>query len=659
MSQPNRLSGTLPPEFSRAHVDPARPLRFTLDGHAVTGFAGDTVLSALLANGIDTAGLRADFPVALDAHTAPAIALDGNAGRPDLAMPMALCPAVDGAAFVTIAPRRAVAPVKRLARLFGRAPKSLGLDLDKGLALPGTWIDTPPGRIESAEVVIVGGGVAGLSAALRAARHKAKVVLIERDPVLGGVSEYFGKAEGEPAPDALIAELAAKVAGSAAIKTYTATEAFDCNDGTVEAIRVAIEGGVPRPERLAFTGRHILLATGCAERLPVFPGNRLPGVIPSVFAWRMAAQFNVWRERSAHVHTATNAGYRMALLGSGSSIDIRRASDPRAHPQTRFIEFCKAYGFRLGWGAALAEVTQADGGLDIHLADAGTGIAQEGGIVADSLLVSGGWQPELALWLRAGGAVRWDDAQKRLVPVGSAGNLAFIGAAAGFLSLPGCAESGRAMADWLLKGEETAIADPQIAPMFETPDGGLHVSRPRRRGLPPAHTGITGPNRLPEPPQTGWRSLVTRAQPPAADPAAALDPLDVTGAIISGTLSPEAAPAWCAERCILPRGFMARPLPDPTPPDTSVPGWLAGRFGAGQGVWRIAAETGRMFEPGCLIFANTDDTDPFAAIGVVLGDANGAFSALMAHREMEPGDTVYVRDGLACTAVQLGKRGEV
>lgn len=656
MSQPNRLADQRPPEFSCAAIDPARSLRFTLDGRTIVGFEGDTVLSALLADGVDTAGTRSGFPVALDAHSAPAIALDGNAKRPDLAMPMALCPAMDGAAYVSIGTRRTITPAARLMKLFSRPSRSLGLDLDAGQALPGPWIDTPAARRESADVVVVGGGVAGLSAALRAARNKAKVVLIERDPILGGVSEYFGKAEGEPAPDALIATLVAKVAAASAIKVYTGTQAFDCNDGVVDTIGVSVEGGVPRPERLAFSGKHVILATGCAERLPIFPGNRLPGVRGSTFSWRMAAHFNVWPGRSAHVHTTTNVGYRMALLGSGAGIDIRRSSDPRAHPQTRFIEFCKAYGFRLGWGAAPATVLEADGSLEIRLADIETGAMQDGAIHAESLILSGGWQPELALWLRAGGTARWDHARQCLVPVGHAGSLAFAGAAAGFLSLPGCAASGEATADWLLSGTQTEIADPQIDPIFETPDGMPFFSHPRRRDLPPAHRGITGPDRLPEPPLSGLKAFLTRTQPTVADPAMALDPLDVAGAIASGALAAEAAPAWCAERCILPRGFAPRALPAQRDEASGLPVWLAGRFGPGQSVWQLVAETGRVFDPGCLLFPNTDETDPLAAIGVILGETNGTLRALLAHRGIGSGDAIYVRDGLTCTAIRLDQK---
>src|SRR5690606_13340261 len=146
-----RLNGELPPEFSRPVIDRAQPLRFRLNGRPITGFMGDTVLSALLASGIGTTGMLAGSPLALDEHTAPAIALAGNEERTDPAMPAVLCPAVNGASFVTLGPRPG-APASLLSRLLMRRRNSLGLLYRSGSAEPGGWIDTPAARHVAVDV---------------------------------------------------------------------------------------------------------------------------------------------------------------------------------------------------------------------------------------------------------------------------------------------------------------------------------------------------------------------------------------------------------------------------------------------------------------------------------------------------------------------------
>ena len=82
-------------------VDRSRPLQFRLDGRTYSGFAGDTILSAVLAAGVDTAGQRGGVALALTTSHAPAIVPEDQAGDPWHALPMERTPATDGASYVT------------------------------------------------------------------------------------------------------------------------------------------------------------------------------------------------------------------------------------------------------------------------------------------------------------------------------------------------------------------------------------------------------------------------------------------------------------------------------------------------------------------------------------------------------------------------------
>src|SRR5690606_40857190 len=124
--------------------------------------------------------------------------------------------------------------------------------------------------------------------------------------------------------------------------------------------------------------------------------------------------------------------YRMALLGAASGKTILRTGDQRIDPQTRFIEFCKAYGYRLGWGNAVAAVSKARRGtLSVAMADAATGASSGEPVTCDRLIAAAARQPDLNLWVRAGGGIGWDT--EHLAPSGTLDGvvLAEIGRAAG------------------------------------------------------------------------------------------------------------------------------------------------------------------------------------------------------------------------------------
>ena len=645
-----RLNGELPPEFSRPVIDRAQPIRFRLNGRPITGFMGDTVLSALLANGIGTAGMLAGSPLALDEHTAPAIALAGNEERPDLAMPMALCPAVNGASFVTLGPRPG-APASLLSRLLMRRRDSLGLLYRGGSAEPGGWIDTPATRHIAADVAIVGGGVAGLSAALAAAQRGLRVCLVEKEPTLGGLSVFYGKADGEPAPEDMIAGLVEKLGETGLITLLPATLAFDLEAGQIEAIRVTVKDSIPQPERLSIAAQTVVLATGTLGALPIFAGNRLPGVIEAGFAWRMAARYNIWPGRNALIHTATNVGYRMALLGAASGKTILRTGDQRIDPQTRFIEFCKAYGYRLGWGTAIAAVSPARrGALSVAMADAETGASSGEPVAYDRLIVSAPRQPDLDLWARAGGNVHWNAEAGHLVPAGTLDGVVLAGSVAGYRSLAGCVDHGRAALD----GQERTVPDPQIDPIFETPDGKLTVSHPQARNTAPAFLAAGATRRLTTPPARGWGRLIDLAGD-RMEPWGALTLPEITGEIVAGRLDPAFAANLCAERCVLPR-LVAPGRTEPQShhhPSDGIPPYLEHRFGSGQAQWTLSPSEARRFDPGCLIFANTDHHAPLDAIGVVLADQSGTVRALLNAQGMKRGDMVYVRDGMKAVPARL------
>ena len=131
-SQPNRLGTDRQHHLQGGVIDRSRPLQFRLDGRLISGFAGDTVLSAVLASGIDTIGQREGGALALSLRHAPTISFAALVGDHQRTLPMERTPATDGAQYVTTARKLRRNP---LARFLSRHGRSLDIDLDRPDAL--------------------------------------------------------------------------------------------------------------------------------------------------------------------------------------------------------------------------------------------------------------------------------------------------------------------------------------------------------------------------------------------------------------------------------------------------------------------------------------------------------------------------------------------
>jgi sarcosine oxidase, subunit alpha len=202
--------------------------------------------------------------------------------------------------------------------------------------------------------VVVGGGLAGMSAALAAADTGGRVILVERRGALGGDARFFGTVGDQEAPEATIARLSEKIGAAPTITVLTFADAFAMSGNRVRVHQVAVEAERLAPRVVTLEAKQIVLATGAAERLPVFPGNRAPGITGAVAAFNRAQHYGVWPGKRAVFATPNNFAYRLALLAVDAGIEVQRVADSRPTPQSRFIDFCKASGITLATGLGRA-----------------------------------------------------------------------------------------------------------------------------------------------------------------------------------------------------------------------------------------------------------------------------------------------------------------
>lgn len=650
-----RLGIETPHLLQGSAIDRRRPLQFKLDRRVISGFAGDTVLSAVLAAGIDTAGRRGGKDVALTSRHAPAIVASASRDDQHSALPMERALATDGAEYVTLAPR-----LKRdvLPQLLGRDRNSLHLDLDAADALTRPWLGIRGDTGPPADLVVIGGGVAGMSAALAGAKRGLRVVLLEATPRLGGNASLFGTLDGEEAPDRAIERLSQAVAKADKITLLTCAEAFALRPGVLRLHQVELREGVPTGRVLDIRAAHIILATGALERLPVFAGNRLPGVIGALEAFELAHHYGVWRGRSALIATSSSPAYRLAMLARDAGVEVLRILDSRPDPQSRFIEFSKAYGITQAAGTVAATVAASPtrNALIVTPQLALDELASvEAPLQAERLVASGGWQPDLTLWHMAGGESRWNPTSSRLEATGALPGITFAGSAAGWLSRSACLDSGSHAVDSLLGKSPKPVEDRLIDPVYETPDGAAPIGALPQEGgqsafLDGGHGYLARPLLAR---QAGWRPF--KPKPAGWSLAEVPQPLDIAAiaaGVQLGAIPADSAGIVAQERVAMVGIDVEDTSASETPLLPLPPPWLLGRY-ADAVLFVVDPVEQRRLTVGTLIHAGPDERDALKAIGVVVRIIEGTAIALVAGVEgqvasvREPGRSVAIRLGAA------------
>ncbi len=286
-------------------------------------------------------------------------------------------------------------------------------------------------RRRHADVLVIGGGVCGVAAALRAAEIGADVVLADDGPELGG----SGLASGtSPAAGELAQGLAA-----AGVEVLAPAAALGFFDGIVPVW----SGSTLHQVRAE---RHIA-ATGSIEQPMIFEGNDLPGVMLCSGAERLAALYGVRPGRSAVIATTGDRGLEAALSLDRLGVEIVAVADARPEgarlelteglaaagiPHLRGATVVRAIGRKQVKGVVVADL---DG--EGHMV-AGT----ERGLNCDLVAVSGGFVPATSLLLQAGAKARWDDQTGAYLPEDPPAGIIAAGAVAGHGSPGEAALSG-------------------------------------------------------------------------------------------------------------------------------------------------------------------------------------------------------------------------
>ena len=466
--QPNRLSeGGL--------IDRTAQLAFTFDGKTMAGCGGDTLASALIANGVRLVGRSFKYhrprgiltagseePNALvelrtgarrEANTKATTAelYDGLVARSQNRWPSLRYDAM--AVNQLFAPlfvagfyyKTFMWPAK-----FWEAVYEPVIRRAAGLGRPSAIGD--PDRYDKAwahcDVLVVGSGPAGISAALAAGRTGARVILAEEDSRCGGrlLSDPC-EIDGTPSAN-WVTKALLELASMPRVRIMPRTTVFGVYDGRTYGALERVNDHIAAPakhkvrQRLwRVVAKRCVVAAGAVERPIVFPGNDRPGVMMASAVRTYVERFAIRPARRLVLFTNNSDGWKTVESALRAGIEIAAVVDARPSIPEHLRALADASGFRVVNGV----VNDVGGGaagltkVSIALPDAGTIT-----IAADMLAISGGWNPAVGLSSHHRGRPSWREDIAAFVPGGCPPGMAVAGAANGDFSLNVCLQLGHA-----------------------------------------------------------------------------------------------------------------------------------------------------------------------------------------------------------------------
>ncbi|MDA3922955.1 MAG: sarcosine oxidase subunit alpha family protein [Salinisphaera sp.] len=471
MSQTHRLS-------QGGGIDRARELTFTFNGRRYQGHPGDTLASALLANGVSVIGRSFKY------HRPRGIV---GAGPEE---PNAIFQVGTGA---TTRPDQRATQVELFDGLVASTSARLGFDplsvnnmfarmlpagfYYKTFKWPATYWPRYEEKIRAVagigespiepdadrydhmnahcDVLVVGGGPAGLAAAQRAASAGARVILVDENPAFGG-----SLLSGRDAPDNhvdgrsnrdWIANTVAELAAMPDVRLLTRTTAFGNYDHNFIGLmedrgdylgQPAAHGVRHRLWRVR--ARQVVLATGALERPLVFGNNDRPGVMTASAVSIYINRYGVTPGYRAVVFTNNDSAYGTALDLHAAGIDVAAVVDVRRRPSGALAAAVRAAKIPIHDGCTLIK---ARGGRRVRSVEIGrlSGEQLTGDrwkISCDLVASSGGWSPVVHLHCHIGSKPVWDDQAACFLPGADNPGQTSAGSVTGHFNLRDCLAQG-------------------------------------------------------------------------------------------------------------------------------------------------------------------------------------------------------------------------
>ncbi len=271
------------------------------------------------------------------------------------------------------------------------------------------------------DILVIGGGISGLQAALSAARSGAKILLLEQTSFWGGRAPVDGGSVGgipvEIFVDNLVSELQSMPNVTMRLRCMGAG-IYDHGYalGYERLTDHAPARAGPRHRLWRIRARQIVTATGAIERPLSFAGNDVPGVMLASAMRDYVVNYAVSPGQRLIVVTNNDDAYRTAICLHRAGINVLRILDARRTGGGALMQEAHALGIRIDPGRAIAGVSGGKRVAKVNIcAQDGSGGALEE-VACDGVAMSGGWSPVVHLWSHCGGKLIWDAANAHFRP---------------------------------------------------------------------------------------------------------------------------------------------------------------------------------------------------------------------------------------------------
>ncbi|WP_223423566.1 sarcosine oxidase subunit alpha family protein [Tateyamaria pelophila] len=419
-----------------------RAIRFTFNGKQLKGFEGDTLASALLANdqmlvgrsfkyhrprGIVAAGVEepnALVNLGVEGHFEPNQratttelfegllatsqnhwpSLEFDVGAINAKLSRFMPAGFYYKMFIHPRPlwKHVYEPFIRQAAGLGQAPK-------------GRDFDSYEHFYPFCDVLVIGGGIAGLHAAKAAAQSGAKVIVLEQTAHWGGRAPVDGgEVDGKPV-DNVVDELIAELSEMENVTLRARTMGAGVYDhgyvlGYERLTDHQPDADGPRHRLWRIRAGQVVTATGAIERPLSFAGNDIPGVMLASAVRDYVVNYGVCAGDRTVVVTNNDDAYRTAIVLKNAGLTVPVILDARSLSEdSALVAEAKAAGIRVMMGHGVSKVLGGKRVTGVAIcAQAGEGAVLEE-VACDAVAMSGGWSPVVHLWSHCGGKLIWDN----------------------------------------------------------------------------------------------------------------------------------------------------------------------------------------------------------------------------------------------------------
>ena len=457
---------------SGGRIDREKPLSFTFNGTRYGGFQGDTLASALLANRVRVVGRsfkyhRPRSVLAAGAEECNALVTVGQGALEEPNVRATLQPLYDGLA-------------ARSQNCWPGVKFDIGRSLDylhflwpagfynKTFIWPGwRWYEglirrmsglgkLPPEddpdqyihRNVHCDVLVVGGGPAGLSAALAASEHAARVIVVEQDTMLGGSLLWNEESiNGEPGSVWLedTARALQQRDNVTLLTNTTASALFDHRmviaSEMVHDRRVTGKSDGPRQRLWKIHTQEIVLATGAIEQPLVFPNNDRPGIMLASAVQQYCSRYAVAAGKRIVIATNNDSAYGIAGALMNAGVNVVAMIDSRQKPAGEGARLLRDQGMTV-FQDAIPLDCQGDKGVHSVVVAKRHDAESIATLQCDCVAMAGGWQPAVHLFTQARGRLRYDSSLGAFLPDVIPPHVRVAGMVAGALTLDSALEQG-------------------------------------------------------------------------------------------------------------------------------------------------------------------------------------------------------------------------